>query len=88
MTDLAMESAMFAAQQEDHPSSSPHAGLDQPSSSLLERGECSGHISKSNLSTMASLHPFIAGGLFAAGVGLAYAGTRRFRSNGTEGNED
>lgn len=86
MTDKAMESTMFAEQQEDHPSSSAHAGLDQPSGSLLERGGYSGHVSKSSLYTKSSLHPFIAGGLFAAGVGVVYAAARTFRRNGNKGN--
>lgn len=82
MTDKAMESAMFSGQQEDHPSSSPHAGLDQPSGSLLERGGYSGHVSESSLYTKGSLHPLVVGGFLAVGVGLAYAATRIFRSNG------
>jgi len=86
MTDKAMESAMFSGQKEDHPSSSPHTGLDHPSGSLLERGGYSGHVAKSSLYTKSSLHPFIAGGLFAAGIGFAFAATRKFRNNGTKGN--
>jgi hypothetical protein len=85
VTDRFMDSRMFDAQQEDHPSSSPHTGLDQPSSSLLERGGYPGHVAESSLYTKSSLHPFVAGGLFAAGVGLVYAATRRFRRNGTIG---
>jgi short-subunit dehydrogenase len=85
VTDKVMESAMFTGQQEDHRSSSPHNGLDHPSGSLLERGGYSGHVSKSSLYTKGSLHPLVAGGLFAAGVGLAYAATRRFRNNGNNG---
>jgi hypothetical protein len=77
-----MESVMFNEQQEDRPSSSPHAGLDQPSSSLVERGGYTGHVARSSLYTKSSLHPFVAGGLIAAGLGLAYAVTRKFRSNG------
>jgi short-subunit dehydrogenase len=84
ITDKAMESAMFAEQQENHPSSSSHAGLDRPSGSLLERGGYPGHVAESSLYTKSSLHPFIAGGLFAAGIALAYAATRKFR-NGTNG---
>jgi short-subunit dehydrogenase len=84
-TDKFMDSIMFESQQEDHPSSSPHAGLYQPSGSLLERGGYAGHVAKGSLYTKSSLHPFIAGGLFAAGVGLVYAATRRFRGNGTSG---
>lgn len=83
ITDKAMESAMFAEQQEDRLSSSSHAGLDQPSGSLLERGGYSGHVAERSLYTKSSLHPFIAGGLFAAGIALAYAATRKFRNNGT-----
>lgn len=82
VTDKFMESMMSDSQQEDHPSSSPHAGLDQPSGSLLERGGYSGHVAKSSLYTKGSLHPFIAGGLFAAGIGLAFAATRKFWTNG------
>ena len=81
-TDKVMESVMFNEQQEDRPSSSPHAGLDQPSSSLVERGGYTGHVARSSLYTKSSLHPFVAGGLIAAGLGLAYAVTRKFRSNG------
>ncbi|HXT61543.1 MAG TPA: SDR family oxidoreductase [Pyrinomonadaceae bacterium] len=81
-TDKVMESVMFNEQQEDRPSSSPHAGLDQPSSSLVERGGYPGHVARSSLYTKSSLHPFVAGGLIAAGLGLAYAVTRKFRSNG------
>jgi short-subunit dehydrogenase len=86
ITDKVMESIMFDSQQEDHPSSSPHTGLDQPSGSLLERGGYPGHVSESSLYTNGSLHPLLAGGFLAVGVGLAYAVTRKFRSNGTNGN--
>jgi short-subunit dehydrogenase len=86
LTDRVMESGMFPAQEEDYPSSGAHTGLDQPSGTLLERGGYSGHVSKSSLYTKSSLHPFIAGGLFAAGLGLAYAAARRFRNNGANGN--
>ena len=86
VTDKFMDSIMFDSQQEDHPSSSPHTGLDQPSSSLLERGGYAGHLARSSLYTKSSLHPFIAGGLLAAGVGLVYAATRRLGRNGTIGN--
>jgi short-subunit dehydrogenase len=86
MTDKFMESIMFDSQQEDHPSSSPHNGLDHPAGSLLERGGYPGHVSESSLYTKSSLHPLLAGGLFAAGVGLAYAATRKFRRNATNGN--
>jgi hypothetical protein len=85
-TDMYMDSIMFDSQQEDRLSSSPHTGLDQPSSSLLERGGYSGHVAESSLYTKGSLHPLVVGGLFAVGVGLAYAATRKFRSNGTNGN--
>ena len=85
ITDKVMESIMFDSQQEDRPSSSLHTGLDQPSSSLLERGGYPGHVSESSLYTKSSLHPLIAGGLLAAGVGLAWAVTRRFRGNGANG---
>ena len=80
LTDKVMESAMFEAQKEDHPSSSPHNGLHHPSSSLLERGAYSGHVAESSLYTEGSLHPFVAGGLFAAGLGLAYVATRAVRN--------
>jgi len=86
LTDRVMESAMFSAQKEDYPSSSPHTGLDQPSGSLLERGGYSGHVSENSLYTKSSLHPFIAGGLFAAGLGLAYSAMRKFLNNGKKGN--
>jgi short-subunit dehydrogenase len=85
VTDKVMESAMFDSQEEDRPSSSLHTGLDQPSSSLLERGGYPGHVSESSLYTKSSLHPLIAGGLLTAGVGLAWAVTRRFRRSGTNG---
>jgi short-subunit dehydrogenase len=86
VTDKFMDSLMFDSQQEDHPSSSPHTGLDHPSGSLLERGGYPGHVAESSIYTKSSLHPFIAGGLFAAGVGLVYVATRRFRRNGTSDN--
>jgi short-subunit dehydrogenase len=87
VTDKFMDSIMFDSQQEERPSSSSHNGLDQPSSSLLERGGYPGHVAESSLYTKSSLHPFIAGGLLAAGVGLIYAATCRFRRNGTNGNQ-
>ena len=86
--DKVMEFVMFDEQQEDRPSSSRHAGLDQPSGSLDERGGYPGHVSERSLYTKSSLHPLIAGGLFAAGVGLAYVATRKFRGNGKNDNED
>lgn len=87
VTDKIMESVMFDGQQEDHGSSSPHAGLDQPSGSLLERGGYPGHVARTSLYTKSSLHPFVAGGLVAAGLGLAYAAARRFRGNGRNGSK-
>lgn len=80
LTDKVMELQMFDAQKEDHPSSSSHNGLDHPSSSLLERGAYPGHVAESSLYTTGSLHPFIVGGLFAAGLGLAYAAVRAMRN--------
>lgn len=79
LTDKAME-WMFDSQKEDFPSASPHNGLDHASGSLLERGSYSGHVSESSLYTKSALHPFIAGGLFAAGLGLAYAAARALRN--------
>jgi short-subunit dehydrogenase len=86
LTDKVMEERMFEAQHYEHPSSSPHTGLDQPSGSLLERGGYDGHVAESSIYTRSSLHPFVAAGLFAAGFGLVYAATRRLRSAGTNGN--
>ena len=80
LTDKAMELQTFGAQKEDFPSSSPHNGLDHPSGSLLERGGYSGYVAESSLYTKSSLHPFISAGLFAAGLGLAYAATRALRN--------
>ena len=82
LTDKVMEQVMFAAQEEDHPSSGPHQGLYETSGSLLERGSYSGHVAESSLYTKASLHPLVAGSLFVAGFGLAYAATRAIRENG------
>ena len=83
LTDQAME-WMVDSQKEDFPSSSPHNGLDHGSGSLLERGSYSGHVAESSLYTKGSLHPFIAAGLFAGGLGLAYAAVRALR-NGRNG---
>lgn len=80
LTDKAMEASMFEAQKEDIPSASPHNALDHPSGSLLERGGYKGHVAESSLYTESSLHPFVAGGLIAAGLGLAYAATRALRN--------
>ena len=84
LTDKAMELQMFDAQKEDHPSASPHNGLDHPSGSLLERGAYTGHVAKSSLYTKSSLHPFVAGGLFAAGFGVVYLATRALRNGKSE----
>jgi short-subunit dehydrogenase len=81
--DTVMERVMVTAQQLDHPSASPHNGLDSPSGSLLERGGYPGHVAETSLYTKASTHPLIAGGLFAAGLGLAYAAARAFVRNGS-----
>jgi NAD(P)-dependent dehydrogenase (short-subunit alcohol dehydrogenase family) len=80
LTDKVMEFQMFDAQKEEFPSASHHNGLDHASGSLLERGSYSGHVSESSLYTKSALHPFIAGGLFVAGVGLAYVATRALRN--------
>ena len=82
LTDKVMEQAMFAAQKEDHPSSGPHQGLYETSGSLSERGGYNGHVAECSVYTKASLHPLVAGGLFVAGFGLAYAATRAIRENG------
>lgn len=79
LTDKAME-WMFDSQKEDFPDASPHNGLDHASGSLLERGSYSGHVAESSLYTKGSLHPFIAAGLFAGGLGLAYAAVRALRN--------
>lgn len=84
LTDKVMEFQMFDAQKEDFPSASHHNGLDHASGSLLERGSYSGHVAESSLYTKSSLHPFIAAGLFATGLGLAYAAARALR-NGSHG---
>jgi NAD(P)-dependent dehydrogenase (short-subunit alcohol dehydrogenase family) len=83
LTDKVMQTAMFDAQKQDIPSSSPHTGLDHPSGSLLERGGYTGHVSEISIYTKSSLHPFIAAGLFAAGFGLAYVAARALR-NGSQ----
>ena len=80
LTDKVMEERMFEAQHYEYPSSSPHEGLDQASGSLLERGGYHGHVAESSLYTKSSLHPFITGGLLAAGLGLAYAAARALRN--------
>jgi short-subunit dehydrogenase len=82
LTDKAME-WMFDSQKEDFPDASPHNGLDHGSGSLLERGSYSGHVAESSLYTKGALHPFIAGGLFATGLGLAYVAVRALR-NGSQ----
>jgi len=79
LTDKAMEQ-MFDAQKEDFPSASPHNGLNHPSGSLLERGAYSGHVAESSLYTRSALHPWVAGGLFAAGLGLAYVAALAMRN--------
>ena len=80
LTDKVMDTTMFEAQREDFPNASHHNGLEHASGSLLERGGYSGHVAESSLYTKSVLHPFIAGGLFAAGLGLAYAATRALRN--------
>lgn len=82
LVDKVMELQTFQAQKLDHPSASPHTGLDAPSGSLLEQGSYPGHVARSSLYTKASTHPYITGGIFAAGLGLAYAAKRAFIGNG------
>lgn len=82
LLDRWMDRVMFSAQQEELPSRPPHQGLDHPSGSLLASGGYSGHVSRSSLYTRAAEHPVLTGGLFAAGVGLIFAATRVFKSNG------
>ncbi|MFN2578106.1 MAG: SDR family oxidoreductase [Pyrinomonadaceae bacterium] len=81
MLDKFMEARMFDAQKQDFPSNSPHQGLDARSGSLLARGGYSGHVAKSSLYTRAMKHPLLTGGLFAAGLGLAYAATRALKGS-------
>jgi short-subunit dehydrogenase len=83
LLDKFMERRMFAAQLQDHPSNSPHAGLNSPSGSLLERGGYPGHVASNSIYTKATEHPFLAGGLLAAGLGLFYAARRAFGGNGS-----
>jgi hypothetical protein len=80
LVDKAMEHLMFEAQQFDRPSTSPHTGLDQPSSSLRERGGYDGHVARTSLMTRATTHPVLSWGLIAAGIGLGYAFKRHLRS--------
>lgn len=80
LTDKVMGTTMFDAQKEDYPDMSSHDGLNRPSGSMLERGGYSGHVAESSLYTKGALHPFIAGGVFAAGLGLAYAAARALRN--------
>jgi short-subunit dehydrogenase len=80
LMDKGMEFQLFDGQKEDFPSASHHNGLNHPSGSLLERGSYSGHVAESSLYTKGSLHPFIAAGLFAGGLGLAYAAVRALRN--------
>jgi short-subunit dehydrogenase len=81
--DKLMELGMFQAQELNHLSRGPHNGLDSPSGFLLERGGYPGHVAKTSLYTKAMIHPWIASGLFAAGLGLAYAVKRTFSRNGS-----
>jgi short-subunit dehydrogenase len=84
LLDKIMERRMFAAQQMDHASNSPHDGLDSPASSLLERGGYPGHVAETSIYTRAAEHPFITGGILAAGLGLVYAATRALGKNGSK----
>lgn len=84
LLDKVMERQMFGAQQMDHPSNSPHEGLESPASSLLERGGYPGHVSETSIYTTAMEHPFITGGILAAGLGLVYAATRALGGSGSK----
>ena len=87
LVDKFMQLGMFRAQKLDHPSASPHNGLDSPSGSLLERGGYPGHVAKTSFYTKAMIHPLIAGGLFVTGLGLAYLVKRTFSQNGSNSSE-
>jgi hypothetical protein len=83
LVDKFMELSMFQAQELDHLSASHHKGLDSPSGSLLERGGYPGHVAETSLYTKAMMHPWIASGLFVAGLGMAYAVKIAFSRNGS-----
>lgn len=72
-TDKVMESAFFDLQQTDQPNDPTiHRSLYEPSGFSGERGNYEGHVAESSLYTMAALHPWIVGGLFSAGLAVAY----------------
>lgn len=72
-TDKLMELAFFDLQQTDKPSDPTiHRSLYEPSGFSNERGSYEGHVAESSIYTRASLHPWIVGGLLAAGLGMAY----------------
>lgn len=83
LTDKVMERSMFEAQQMDHPSASPHAGLDRPSGSLLERGGYPGYVATNSLYTKAATHPLMTFALLAAGLSLGVAAVRMLRTTDT-----
>lgn len=73
MTDKVMENWMFKSQQHEFPSASPHAGLDAPSGSLLERGGYNGHVAKTSLYTESVRHPVTTAALLVGGATMIYA---------------
>jgi short-subunit dehydrogenase len=85
LSDKAMETFMFDAQQQDA-QASPRGdgGLYEPSGELKERSGDDRVVFESSLYTKASLHPLLTGALFV-GAGLATAALvsgRKSRSNG------
>lgn len=72
-TDKVMELAFFDLQQTDKANDpTVHWSLHEPSGFSTERGNYEGHVAESSLYTKAALHPWLVGGLFSAGLAVAY----------------
>ncbi|HEX8685587.1 MAG TPA: SDR family NAD(P)-dependent oxidoreductase, partial [Pyrinomonadaceae bacterium] len=88
LSDKAMETFMFEAQQQDGPARARgDGGLYEASGELKERSGDPMYVSESSLYTKASLHPFLTGALIA-GAGIAAAALLRPRRAGGNGGRD
>src|SRR5919201_662076 len=86
LTDKAMETFMFGAQQQGEPARGDrHRGLYEASGELKERSGEAGLVLESSLYTKASLHPVLTGAL-VVGAGVAAAALLRPRRTGGGGN--
>ena len=81
LVDKFMEHRFFRAQQLDSPSGGAHAGLEEPSGSLLERGGYPGYVARTTVYTKVMTNRWGKAALLGASLYLAYGASRALLSS-------